>query len=258
MAYLDSDEYLEYLKKNCGVRGFDLDERTPVSTRPDVEIILRYTRGLGVTSDHEVLEVGCGVGRILKELHDEYGVRPHGIDPVEKIVAAARDRVAAITSSLEVAAAEAIPYPRDAFDRVLCWGVFDLTEQVTGLREMARVTKPDGLLLVTGKHDDYFDDDSEALAAEEAARRKGIPNHFTSWPALLDLAASIGLRVLRRSTFARRGDFMNDQPDVDGGPRFYEYAVVFQKLERATGTAAPADISALMSQTFARVRGIAR
>lgn len=258
MAYLDSDEYLAYLKKNCGVRGFDIDERTPVSTRPDVEIILRYTRGLGITSDQEVLEVGCGVGRILRELHDEYGVRPHGIDPVGKIIAAARDRVGGITRSLEVAAAESIPYADAAFDKVLCWGVFDLTDQVAGLRDMARVTKPDGLLLVTGKHDDYFDDDADALAAEEAARRKGIPNHFTDWSALLALAGTVGLRVLRRSTFARRGDFMNDHPDEGDGPRFYEYAVVFQKTSDATGTTAPLEISGLTSKTFERVRGVAR
>lgn len=254
MEYLQSDEYLAYLKKNCGVRGFDIDERTPVSTRPDVDITLRYARGLGITPGEEVLEVGCGVGRILKELHDEFQVLPHGIDPVPMIIDAARERVAAITSSLEVAAAEAIPYQDDTFDAVLCWGVFDLTDQAVSLKEMARVIKSGGLLLLTGKNDDYPDDDSEALLAEEAARRKGIPNHFTDWAKLVELAGSVGLRVLRRSVFERRGDFMRDQPLRGDVSRFYEYAVVFRK--HATGRAGgPVEIASLRSKTFDRVRG---
>lgn len=253
MGYLQSDEYLDYLKRNCGVRGYDIDERTPVSTRPDVEICLRYIRELGIRKTDEVLEIGCGVGRLLKEIHDEYGVLPHGIDPIPKIIDAARDRVARITSSLEVASAESSPYPDASFDKILCWGVFDLTDQTQALWEMARLLKTGGRLLLTGKHDDYHDDDSEALAAETAARRKGIPNHFTNWQAFTDLSLALGLKVVREWRFARRGDFMNDRPAPASDGRFYEWAVILSK-ERSPRSISPAPvIGVLTSRTFPRV-----
>jgi SAM-dependent methyltransferase len=253
--YLNSDEYLEYLKKNCGVRGFDIDERTPVSTRPDVEICLRYIRELEIGRGDEVLEVGSGVGRLLKEIHDEYGVLPHGIDPVPKIVEAARERVGRITSSLEIGSAESTSYPDASFDKLLCWGVFDLTHQAKALTEMARLMKLGGHLLLTGKNDDYNDDDAEARAAEIAARRKGITNHFTDWDAMMAFAARLGLLPVREWRFPRRGDFMNDRPTPDRGARFYEYAVLFQKKRAAALPGGDPVIASLYSKTFKRVNG---
>ena len=78
--YMSSPEYLDYLVKNCGVRGYDFDDRVEVCARPDVDIVLRYAKWLEIRPGDRVLEVGCGLGRILKELHEEYGISPSGVD----------------------------------------------------------------------------------------------------------------------------------------------------------------------------------
>lgn len=252
MDYLHGDEYLEYLKRNCGVRGYDLDERSPVATRPDVDVILRYVRFLHVSPEDRLLEVGCGLGRILKELHDAYGVRPYGIDLSSKIIDAARLRVGPLSADLTVARAEQIPFADEFFDKVLCWGTFDLTEQAQALREMTRVTRVGGRLATTGKNDDYLDDDVDALRAEVASRQKGIPGQFSDFNAMIEVALTLGLRPVEERFFERRGDFMNDRFLPHQPSRFYEYFVLFEKIHATRPVQVPA-ISAPASKTFRRL-----
>lgn len=239
--YMISQEYLEYLIKNCGVRGYDFEERSEMCLRPDVDVIMRYVRWLDVDPRNSILEVGSGLGRILKELHEEFQVRPSGIDSFPRVAEEARKRVGAICDDIRVSAAEAIDFPDATFDRIMCWGVFDLTEQSLALKEMARVLKHGGKLMLTGKSDHFESDDTEAFLAERGSRRKGIPNHYTDFDALIAWGDVLGLAVERHRFFRRRGDLMLDR-FVDVRPaRFYEYLVVFSKAsdEKATGGKLP-------------------
>lgn len=255
--YFASDEYLEYLKKNCGVRGFDFEERTTVCTRPDVDIILRYLKLMDIRPTDRFLEVGCGLGRILKEIHETYKIKPYGIDITGKIIEAAKQRVGMICSDLRVSRAEEIEYEDCFFDKVLCWGTFDLTEQDRTLREMSRVLKVGGLVMITGKNDNYCGEDGEALHAELASRKKGIPNHFTDFQAMARLASNLGLRSIKQCFFERRGDFMNDLCSTKMPQRFYEYLVILRKTKRVDLSQVPeSEICSLFSKTYRQMTSI--
>lgn len=252
--YLATEEYVDFLKKNCGVRGFDFEERSKDCARADVDVILRYLTLLDLRPGDKLLEIGCGVGRIIKEIYDTYGLKTFGIDRTPAIIAAARERVAPIASDLRVATAEETTHEDNFFDKVLCWGVFDLTTQELSLAEMCRVTKPGGLILITGKNDNYHDDDRDGCLAEVDYREKGIPNHFTDFSAFMTLATELGLKEIGARFFQRRGDFMNDVVDHEQPERFYEYLVIFNKAatKERISQKLP-QIGSLISKTCSRI-----
>ena len=104
-----------------------------------------------------VLDLGCGKGRMVAALAAR-GARVIGVDPVLVFLRPAstrQDAEVAVTARLPLACGEAewVPFPEGTFDAVLC--VEDL-EHVpdTGraLREMARVLKPGGRLVVIDKN----------------------------------------------------------------------------------------------------------
>jgi SAM-dependent methyltransferase len=252
-AYGDSDEHLDYLIRNCGVRGYDIPEPAESCTRPDVDVILRYIGWMGVPAGCETLEVGCGIGRILKELHDVFNVRPCGVDRTAPIVEAARARVGGLCRTLQVGRAEDAGFADAAFDRIICWGVFDLCDQTAAAAEMARMLRSGGRLLLTGKNDLYEADDAVARVAEDAARRKGVSNHFTDFDALLDWAGRLGLAVTGARYFQRRGDMQADVFVETRPPRFYEYALILERrsVGLATGLTGAPSVGRTVSRSFA-------
>ncbi len=100
----------------------------------------------GVAAGQRVLDVGCGPGALTTELVRRLGAAAvAAADPSEPFVEAARERHPGVT--VEHAPAEALPFPDDAFDAALAQLVVHfMTDPVAGLREMARVTRPDGVV----------------------------------------------------------------------------------------------------------------
>jgi SAM-dependent methyltransferase len=98
-----------------------------------------------------VLDVGCGSGWLLAELAAR-GVEParlHGVDLIERRVAAAARRVPGAT--LERADARALPFPAGRFELVVLLTALSSmpsAESVArALEEAARVVSPTGLVL---------------------------------------------------------------------------------------------------------------
>ncbi len=99
-----------------------------------------------VEAGQRVLDVGCGPGALTAELVRRLGPgNVTAVDPSEPFVAAAQERHPGV--SVQRAAAEELPFEDRAFDAALAQLVVHfMAHPVEGLREMARVTRKDGVV----------------------------------------------------------------------------------------------------------------
>jgi SAM-dependent methyltransferase len=100
----------------------------------------------GVRDRQRALDVGCGPGALTAELVKRLGGGAvHAIDPAPSFVAAVRARLPGV--DVRAGAAEQLPFSDDAFDVTLAQLVVHfMADPVAGLAEMARVTRPDGVV----------------------------------------------------------------------------------------------------------------
>jgi SAM-dependent methyltransferase len=94
-----------------------------------------------------VLDVGCGPGALTAQLVERLGASAvTAIDPSESFVAAPGSRFPGV--DVHHGVAEQLPFPDDGFDAAFAQLVVHfMSDPVAGLREMARVTRPGGLVL---------------------------------------------------------------------------------------------------------------
>ncbi len=99
-----------------------------------------------VAAGQRVLDVGCGPGALTAELVRRLGpAAVSAVDPSEPFVAAARERHPGV--SVQRAAAEDLPFEDKVFDAALAQLVVHfMADPVAGLRELARVTRQDGVV----------------------------------------------------------------------------------------------------------------
>ena len=101
-----------------------------------------FTDFAQVESGSKVVDVGCGPGALTAELLRR-GARVAAADPSEQFVAAMRDRFPDV--DVRLAPAERLPFADGGFDAALAQLVVHfMRDPVAGIREMARVTRPDG------------------------------------------------------------------------------------------------------------------
>ena len=164
----------------------------------------------------------------------------------------AQARYGNLAVELRQAQAEAIPYPNDFFDIVVCWAVFHALYQERALAEMARVLKIGGQLLVSGKNDDYYDDDCAAYESELGARANGNPSYFTNYALLIERLAELGMQPTVMLFLERCGDTGQNRILVEPPQHFYEYIFLARKV-RQCSLASIAPISSECSRTFGRL-----
>jgi SAM-dependent methyltransferase len=101
---------------------------------------------VGAGTGQQALDVGCGPGALTEVLAVRLGAQAvAAIDPSELFVAAARARLPEV--DIRRGTAEALPFPDDSFDLTLAQLVVHfMTEPGAGLAEMARVTRPGGVV----------------------------------------------------------------------------------------------------------------
>ena len=121
-----------------------------------------------------ILDVGCGVGHwgnaLSKLLPAGYHIT--GIDMEEKWIEEAKKRSAHLKEQFEykVSSAEEIPYPDQSFDMVTCQTVLlHVPDAVHVLKEMYRVLKPGGLLLVAEPNNSVSELVFDSLSFNEPA-----------------------------------------------------------------------------------------
>jgi SAM-dependent methyltransferase len=114
--------------------------------RYGIALAHELVRVAGVGPGQRALDVGCGPGLLTRVLADLLGgTHVAAVDPSEPFVEAARERVPG--ADVRLAAAEELPFPNAVFDVVLSQLVVNfMTDAEAGIREMNRVTRPDGVV----------------------------------------------------------------------------------------------------------------
>ena len=99
-----------------------------------------------VVASQRVLEVGCGPGALTSELVRRLGAAAvTAVDPSEPFVAAVQERHPFVDARR--CSAEQLPFRDHAFDAALAQLVVHfMADPVAGLREMARVTRTEGVV----------------------------------------------------------------------------------------------------------------
>ena len=105
----------------------------------------------------KVLDVGCGTGRLLRELVERYDVDAVGIDRSPDMVREARQLLGA-AAELHVADAESLPLPSGSVERAVMTMVAHHLDRPVAFREIRRVLTPGGRLAVAST-------DPEALSS---------------------------------------------------------------------------------------------
>jgi SAM-dependent methyltransferase len=172
----------------------------------------------GVGRGMRALDVGCGPGALTAALARRLGTASVcAADPSEPFAQACRARLPGV--EVVVAAAEALPFADGAFDRALSQLVVNfMRDAEAGVREMARVTRPGGVVaacvwdypgemtLLRAFWDAAGDvDPARALAADE-----GVVMRWCAEGELAELWRAAGLSDVRSGPLvvsARYTDF---------------------------------------------------
>jgi ubiquinone/menaquinone biosynthesis C-methylase UbiE len=93
-----------------------------------------------------ILDVGCGAGDLLLSI-SKYFKKSYGIDPVPDFVLIAKKKNP--NSKILKSSAEKLPFPDNYFDYVVSNLVFQHTEREKAIKEVIRVLKPGGKLVLT-------------------------------------------------------------------------------------------------------------
>jgi SAM-dependent methyltransferase len=109
-------------------------------------LAVQFAQLAGVRAGQRALDVGCGPGALTTQLAERLGGRAvSAIDPSASFVAAIRSRLPEIDA--RTGCAEQLPFADDSFDCVLAQLVVHfMSDPVAGLAEMARVTRPGGVV----------------------------------------------------------------------------------------------------------------
>jgi SAM-dependent methyltransferase len=167
-------------------------------------VLERAIARLGLPAGARILDAGCGSGRNMVELARHGAVTGVELSPTSVRLARERDCGEVLEGSVLD-----MPFDQGSFDLTVSLDVIEhLQDDVAALRELRRVTKPGGALLVTvpayqwlwSGHDEInhhhrrYNRRTLLAAAESAGWREERSSHFNS----LLLPIAIMLRALER------------------------------------------------------------
>jgi SAM-dependent methyltransferase len=164
------------------------------------------------TPGRATLEVGCGEGRVARDLSSR-GHRVVGIDRSPVLLSAAK--IADPNGCYLVAEASELPFPAETFDQVVAYNsLMDIDDMPGAVRELGRVLRRGGTLSISVTHPlndaGSFTDDStfviehpylEMRRFDETFERDGLAMTFLGWTHPLqdyvDALEAAGLHITR-------------------------------------------------------------
>src|SRR6266404_7973911 len=174
---------------------------------PDHDAFWAYRESLIAFVDRgegEALDVGCGEGRVSRELK-ACGYRVTASDPVLELVNAAKEARSA--DDYAIASGTDLPFEDARFDLVMAYNVLmDVEDVPATLKEIRRVLRPAGMLVISIVHP--FSDRGRFATAEATSpfviqdgyfgskrfegteERDGLRMHFAGWSRPLEAYAT--------------------------------------------------------------------
>jgi ubiquinone/menaquinone biosynthesis C-methylase UbiE len=133
---------MEYL------HGYGTDEQRRLIAQAEYWSEKIITVGLEYRQGESLLEIGCGVGAVLRVLGERVGVRLSGIDLEAAQIEVARQHLAGFEGvDLRVGDASRLEWPDASFDHVFSmWFLEHLADPRPVLREALRVLAPGGTI----------------------------------------------------------------------------------------------------------------
>jgi SAM-dependent methyltransferase len=120
---------------------------------PGHDVFWNYRKALAAfigAGSGEVLDAGCGEGRVSRELK-ALGYRVTAADTAEEMIAAARELDSA--HDYAVADARALPFAAERFDLAVAYNMLmDVEDVPATLKEIRRVLRAEGTLIVSIVH----------------------------------------------------------------------------------------------------------
>lgn len=164
---------------------------------PVVQAYKAHTRALLDTVDGLVLDVGCGLGDDVRS----FGGRGIGVDPSSTMLATATQR----GGSFVAGDAHRLPFPAACFGGVRADRVLQhLADPRTAVRELVRVTRPGGLVVVADPDQATLHIDGPEAGLTEIVRRfraeKGIRNGFIAGQ-MVDVLTDAGAHDVERTSW---------------------------------------------------------
>ncbi|MDD5145718.1 MAG: class I SAM-dependent methyltransferase [Candidatus Pacebacteria bacterium] len=219
------NNYLKYWQERTrGKKEIIKNDASPA----DEKIFNFYFKKLNPKPGEKLLDLGCGFGRFFP-IFKKKKVKIFGIDISESMIKKAKKDYEKICEELVVSEAEKLPFQSNYFDKIVCWAIFDALFQDKALREINRVLKKGGMALITGKNDNFRDDDQKARIAEINARKKGHPNYFTDFKKLIENLDKFGFKIQGEHYFEKRGYFSKNKYSKKIPGFFYEYLIFLKK-----------------------------
>jgi SAM-dependent methyltransferase len=210
--YFQTDAYVDYLRQHC-LPGTRADQGRVVGT----DFIERMLAEMAFKPGARVLEIGCGLGRVLQLMEGVWRVEASGCDISVPGIAEAKRLLPEYADRLFVSVAEHVR-TTGQFDHVVYWGVFEMTEQRLALVEVSRLLKTGGTaMLCAVKSARYFSDDPASLAAHRAYIAKSFPITYSDLAAFEALLTFLGMGVAKRLVFDRKDDIANHAYRVVAG-----------------------------------------
>ncbi len=200
-----------------GVRGFDAIRN------------LLGRHGYDVTDLDNVLDFGCGSGRILRHWHDQNGTRLHGSDYNPYLVDWCIENLRFASYQVN-GTSPPLELPDGELDLVYAFSVFshfDIETQLEWMDELIRIVRPGGLIMLTVPGERWI----ALLGPEDRERfRAGEPVVLYPEQNGTNFCSALSPERHVRETLSRGMEVLDFV--VDGAPDVRQDAVLLRKPDR--------------------------
>lgn len=192
---------------------------------------------LNVEENEKFLDYGCGTARMYEKYKTKYkNCNYYGCEISHNAIEIAIDRFPELNNHMYETDGETVALEDNSFDKIFCFAVLDACNQEKVISELIRITRVGGRILLTGKNFNYHNTDELALDAENGAKKKNFPNHFTDVKSLEKQLINSNVKIIDKFYYEKRGDFSENKYKKEEPAKFYEWCFLIEKTtnERIT------------------------